>query len=573
MTQTGYIELTDVFSNKYSMTSLYKIVLFFPILIIIGCSGSGSSPVGSTDIPLETCFDVEVTNAGDRETQNICTTLENGGYNGLGVARFIKFNVSSTAAVSVRVTRTSGVNPADPDIVLYQNGAVVNYAESTSDNTEYMTTNLGAGDYVLEINEYAYFNSSAKQKVNTALTQKTTDTVVAQATSPSTCTSANNSTVTGIVTFDRVPHVGGGLAYSFTTEEPIQQAVVEVICNGGAYSTGVTGVDGSYSLTYPDNMSSFVRVNAQMLKAGENFTVVDNTISGQPLYVMDDNAPARLLTSGNANRTFNADSGWGGTSYTNTRVAAPFAILDSIRKAKEKVLTAAPGLSFPALKINWSPANSSLTIGTSYYNSNITQIFLLGAENSDTDEYDEHVIIHEWGHYFEDKFSRADSIGGSHSGGDILDMRVAFGEGFGNAFSSIVTDNALYRDSSGSQQSAGFIINMEDNGCTNAGWYSECSVQSTLYDIYDVSNDGADTLNLDFKTIYDVLVDAQRNTPALTSIFSFTTYFKDQNAASANAVDSILSTQNIDPIMDVYGSSQITANPGNTDQLPVYGSF
>jgi hypothetical protein len=34
---------------------------------------------------------------------------------------------------------------------------------------------------------------------------------------------------------------------------------------------------------------------------------------------------------------------------------------------------------------------------------------------SHTDEYDDHVIIHEWGYCFEDKFSRSDSIGGNHS--------------------------------------------------------------------------------------------------------------------------------------------------------------
>ena len=63
--------------------------------------------------------------------------------------------------------------------------------------------------------------------------------------------------------------------------------------------------------------------------------------------------------------------------------------------------------------------------------------------NEDSDEYDRHIIIHEWGHYFEDKLSRADSIGGPHGLSDRLDFRVAFGEGWGNAISAIITDDVF----------------------------------------------------------------------------------------------------------------------------------
>lgn len=552
------------------MARLFKLVLLFSTLLITGCSGSSGSS-GTAVMAIETCYDVEVTNAGNQQTQNICTTSENGGYNGLGVSRFIKFTAATSTTVSVRVTRTSGLNPSDPDIYLLKNGLLINLAETTQVNTEFLTSSVTAGEYVVEINEYGYWNSSLKVKANSFVAQKTSEPVLVQATAPSNCV-ATPSTVTGTVTFDRVPNVGGLLNYANTTQEPIQQAVIEVICNGGAYSTGFTDQNGDYTLSYPNNMSSFVRVNAEMLNASMNFTVVDNTISSQPIYVMDDDQNP-LLTSGNVTRSFNADSGWGTTSYTGPRVAAPFAILDSIRKAKDKVVTAAAPspVVFPALKINWSPSNTTLSITTSHYDG--TQIFLLGAENSDTDEYDEHVIIHEWGHYFEFNFSRTDSIGGPHTRGDILDIRVAFGEGFGNAFSAMVTGRPVYIDTSGSQQQSGFSIDIEANNCTNAGWFSECSIQSALYDFYDTSNDGVDSLNLGFTPIYNVLVGSQKTTPAFTSIFSFTNEFKLQNASSANAIDSILNAQKIDSIMDIYGSSQITSNPGATNQLPVYGTY
>src|SRR5690606_40072898 len=48
-------------------------------------------------------------------------------------------------------------------------------------------------------------------------------------------------------------------------------------------------------------------------------------------------------------------------------------------------------------------------------------IYLLGAENVDTDEFDTHVILHEWAHYFEKALSRTDTIGGMHQYADYLD--------------------------------------------------------------------------------------------------------------------------------------------------------
>jgi len=168
------------------------------------------------------------------------------------------------------------------------------------------------------------------------------------------------------------------------------------------------------------------------------------------LYVMD-GAAFNILSSDISNENLHAVSGWSiaDSAYTSTRVAAPFAILDSIYVAMKSVLDVHSIVVLPALRINWSVNNTTSSgslaagqIGTSHYNG--SDIYILGAENNDTDEYDEHVIIHEWGHYFEDKLSRSDSVGGSHTGSDILDIRVAFSEGFGNAFSGIASGDSFY---------------------------------------------------------------------------------------------------------------------------------
>jgi hypothetical protein len=559
------------------MRHSFQFYILFIILLVSGCSGGGGSgdPFNQGAITgernttaIETCYDVKLTVAGASQTKNVCATSENGNFNGLGAVRFLKFTAASATTASITATRTSGLNPADPDIYIYQQGSIIATAETTRFNSELLTKSIAAGDYVVEINEFAYSVETLKVRQNNLAQQKTASTAQVQATSPSSCTTGNDSTVSGIITFDRVNHFGSRLDYNNITQEPVQQALVEVICNGGAYSSMSSNADGSYSLSFPNNQSSFIRVNAQMLNGNVwDISVVSNTLSGSPIYVMDGQS---FIEVTNQVRNLNADSGWGGNNYSSSRVAAPFAILDSVRKAKDKVLSVA-NLNFPPLKINWSPANSEATISGSFFDG--TDIFLLGAEDSDTDEYDEHVIIHEWGHYFDHNFSRSDSIGGIHFIGDILDIRLAFGEGFGNAFSAMVTDDQFYVDTSGFQQGNGFTIDMDNNNCQNSGWFSECSVHSVLYDIYDANNDGSDTLSMGFAPIYNVLINAQKNTTALTSIFSFIKPLKDQNAGSASLIDNILSAQRIDPVMDIYGSSQITANPGFTNQLPIYQSY
>ena len=362
-------------------------------------------------------------------------------------------------------------------------------------------------------------------------------------------------TISGKATYDNVPHTAlNGLDYVNTTQAPIRGAVVELIQGTTTIAqSDVTDLNGNYSFDVnPNSGDYFIRIKSQALRADTaswNAMVVDNTNS-QALYAID--GSSFTVTTAAVNRpTMNAASGWGGTSYTGARAGAPFHILDRIMDGHLKLLSANPAITFPALDINWSPNNnlsgtdtSTTTtylaslragdVGTSFsvsYPSSFDefegpQLFILGAENSDTDEYDGHVVVHEWGHYFEGNLSRSDSIGGAHSGGDQLDMRVAFGEGFGNAWSGVITDDSFYRDSRNTSQAQGFSINVENNSVTNEGWYNEGSVQSILYDIYDTVDDGVDNVSLGFQPIYDVLVGSQKTTEAFTSIFSFSKYLR-----------------------------------------------
>lgn len=381
-------------------------------------------------------------------------------------------------------------------------------------------------------------------------------------------------TVSGKITYDNVPHntSTNGLDYNSTTQDPVRGATIQALQGNSVIASSKTDSNGDYSFNLPSLTDIRIRVRAELTQSGSpswNTRIVDNTNS-KALYVLD----SSIFSTGVANQTqnLNAASGWGGSSYTSTRAAAPFHILDRVYETIKKLEAVDGTINLPALSINWSVNNIPQSgdraqgqIGTSFYSNG--EIYLLGAANTDTDEYDGHVIIHEWGHYFEDNLARSDSIGGSHSGGERLDMRVAFGEGFGNAWAGIITDDPFYRDSLGSNQSQGFSINVENNNVSNKGWFNESSVQAILYDIYDGIND--DTANLGLAPIYDILVNEQKNTEAFTSIFSFITYLKSNNSGQATQINTLVSGQDIVTNMDIWGSNE-TNNGGDSNNLPVY---
>jgi len=393
--------------------------------------------------------------------------------------------------------------------------------------------------------------------------------------------SSTSVVLSGVVTYDSVPFKGGlnsGLDYSNITKKSVRGALVEIINGSGAViGTTHTNANGFYSIAVIGT-SAKVRVSAKLFqpvssgKASWDFQVKDNT-NNDALYVMEGSL-ASLGTKGTQTRNLNASSGWDGSSYTSPRVAAPFAILDVIYQAIEKVRTAQSNAIFRPLNIFWSKNNVAASGETSLgqiitSNFDGTALYILGAENSDTDEYDSAIIGHEWGHYYESVFSRSDSIGGSHGNKDMLDIRLAFGEGFGTAMGCIIIDSPLYIDSYGTHQTQSFGDDLERKtpSSNHPGWFNEASIYKILYDIYDVDDDAGDTLSFGFTPIHKVLIDAQKNTKAFTSIFSFITALKAQNPSSVDEIDTIVSNENIAPITDIYGTGRVNRAYENANPL------
>jgi hypothetical protein len=392
--------------------------------------------------------------------------------------------------------------------------------------------------------------------------------------SSSTSNSATTVILNGTITYDYVPHHVDfiGLNYSATAQRPVRGAVVELIDSSGQIrASTTTSSDGTYSIKVEQNIFVKVRVKAQLLKNSPpswDFKVTDNT-SNNALYVLD----GALSSSGtiNSSRDLNASSGWDGFDYTETRSAAPFAILDNVYTGVMRLIEAGNTKNLRPLELRWSTNNSAADgdyergeIGTSFYDG--SAIYILGDANNDIDEYDPHVLLHEWGHYIENELFRTDSIGGDHADGKFLDMRVAMSEGFANAFSGMMIDAANYSDASGIAQSSGFTFDIARKARPNKGYFSEGSVGSIFYNFYTNSEN---KIANDFSPLFQILnsVSYYEN-DALTSIYLFYSEMKKQSPQNLPVLQTLMHEQ------EIWGENEYGVNESNSGglvfQLPIY---
>lgn len=359
-------------------------------------------------------------------------------------------------------------------------------------------------------------------------------------------------TVSGTVTYDFVParddvtEGGVRLDYAGIVAKPVRRSTVQAIdaTSGAIVTTGTTNDAGAYSLALPAGANVKVRVIARSTVtnyvadgigpescrgAAWDVRVVDNT-SRQALYAVDTSSAYDAATSV---ANVHAAVVHGRGAYTDRR-GAPFAILDTVLGEFELVCGAKPDVSLATLLVNWSVRNSdtngnpaSGAIGTSFYTggNGTGQLYILGAQNVDTDEFDDHVIAHECGHFLEDTLYRTDAIGGDHTTDDALDARVAFGEGWGNAVSGMATNDPIYVDTSGAAQGDGFsfavdVAPIDDD----RGIYSEASVQYFLWEMFEARDALPNSGQLD--RIHAILA-KHRTTAAFTTLQTFAALYNE----------------------------------------------
>ena len=413
-------------------------------------------------------------------------------------------------------------------------------------------------------------------------------------------------TVSGRITYDRVPFeacadgicrdgtFADGLDYVNTREAPARGVTVELLgaTSHAVLATATTDASGNYTMTAPANTSASVRAKALSVSTGSgaaswDLRVLNNFEGANSLYAIE----GTTFDTGVVNHTRNlhAASGWSGfAGYSSPRAAAPFAILDTLYATVQFVIAQGdPALRLGPLEVFWSPENRPTNewnpargwIVTTAYRSAAAAgsaragIYVLGAADNDIDEYDQHIVAHEFQHFLEDAVSRSDTPGGPHSLDEPLDMRVAFSEGFANAFSAMVLNDPVYRDAFGASQGQVYRFDVERGQVVSRGWFNETSVQAIAWDLYDPVND--DNVAIGYGPMHRVLRDSMRDGTPLTSIFSFITPLKQIAGVPAAAVDARVAAESIVATsMDSYATTETNYGPialaDRNEVLPIY---
>ncbi|MEJ2258363.1 MAG: hypothetical protein P8X98_15495 [Woeseiaceae bacterium] len=422
--------------------------------------------------------------------------------------------------------------------------------------------------------------------------------------------------VTGRLSYERPTAKSRCRGYDFNdlTLHPVRRATVLLLdASGNELGRTVTDDDGNYTFdSVTANMDVRIRVRAELLQTSgrqqwrvyvrDNTTETGAKLENRPVYAVQWDLFNTGSTDSDDN-DFTAKTGWGGSSYTGNRAAAPLAILDSVLNGVILVTSVDPDVDLGRLDVFWSVNNSQVDfenpdpdngeLVTAYYLSNPDfdanrnpSLFLRGdaigrfpESQINTDEFDAYVILHEWGHFFEDQLSRSDSIGGTHWIPGTVEARVAFGEGWGNAIGAIAQGDPVGCDT-GSPATSGNDLNMETYNLytQEQGFFNEMSVATFLYDLWDTADDGVDTGSVGFQPIYETMTGFQRDTSAFTTLFSFATGLRRiVDPADIGLIDGLLEQENVDTTsLDIWAFGQATQptqwRNGNAvrDLLPLY---
>lgn len=212
---------------------------------------------------------------------------------------------------------------------------------------------------------------------------------------------------------------------------PVRLAYVDAIdVNDNVLATQNTDETGHFTFTdIPANVDHLsIRTEATIGQGEINIHDINGDLYAASFSLTDQDLAENLLIE------ISSDHATGGA----------FNMLDVFSYAMEFSTSYSPSdQTFQPFNVYWRKNNSSL--GTyfcdSYEVSQCPQgegLYVLGGGSfiADTDEYDDDVLLHEFGHYLENNFETFESPGGFHTFTDnTLDLRLSWSEGWANYIS------------------------------------------------------------------------------------------------------------------------------------------
>lgn len=246
-------------------------------------------------------------------------------------------------------------------------------------------------------------------------------------------------TVTGRFLYEKRPLSRQGLGAP--SPAPIRLALVQVRSesDNAVLASGATDADGRYSIRYESPGNVYVVILALASDARYDVTVRDCPLQ-------DCGGIGNVYAGRTQAFAPNAPPNLEGVLITEANGAGAFNIFDVFIRGID-FAWASFNQKPPAVTGQWK-AGSNTACGTSCFSPSSQTVFILGTAR-DTDEYDDPVLGHEFGHFLEHAFSRSDSPGGFHDGSPT-DPRLAWGEGYGTYVGGEIFGSSVYLDSSAS---------------------------------------------------------------------------------------------------------------------------
>ena len=345
---------------------------------------------------------------------------------------------------------------------------------------------------------------------------------------------SSNLSISGTAFYEDKPFTASGFTGA-QVNLPIRHAVVNLIANDGIIllSSSQTGEDGSFIFNNIDNSSRgggvFLQIQAKNASNSTSPAEIrsnSNALLGVSGPTLDDslsnNFPLQVIValSNNMGGAFNI--------LDNFLIGGAF-----IQKPGFCPLSQTTACTVPFLTAFWEPGSSS----GSFFDSGIPAVSIGGGgpAKNDTDEYDDTIILHEYGHFIASSFSHDDSPGGSHFiGENTQDIRLSWSEGWATFFASATLGSPIAVDT---RANGVFTFNIDTN--TSAFTTDELSNSSILWDT------NTETGFLPIWESFTAIPSAD-----IATIEPFAVLFMNQNPANKNSFQAILTERKIELFPD-----------------------
>jgi hypothetical protein len=218
-------------------------------------------------------------------------------------------------------------------------------------------------------------------------------------------------------------------------EQPSRHVRVEVVrsLDGAVVGSGWTDAAGVARVRYEEHAGQSYAVRALSLVeeplGGRQARVRDRSSSGA-LYALRGAAWSAGSVPGEGQRLVARAEGGAGGAFHIADVAVTGLAFVSSYSDKEA----------PRLDFRWQ-AGRAFDCGSCYGE----DVVMLGGQVEDTDEYDDVIILHEFGHWFVHRFSDDDSPAGPHRDRQVS-PRLAYGEGLAYFFAGMVLGDPVVVD-------------------------------------------------------------------------------------------------------------------------------